>query len=148
MSNAGSGRTRAEHDRGPSTTFGSRSRATASRLGTRERPPSSGEVIPEDSASNGPHRRVLSGSQRHNGFSKDSTERQMANIRVTKRDTLQVRTRSPVKVPPGEYAEDIFSRGAPRQSGPAISKATPPTSKEKKALRSLRSISYLLSQVC
>lgn len=148
MSNAGHGRTRTEHDRGPSTTFGARSRATFSRMGARERPPSSGEVIPEDSASNGPHRRAPSGSQRPNGLAKDSSEQHKTNLRVTTRDSLQMRTRSPVKGPPGDDAEDIFSRGAPRQSGQTVPKATPPTAKEKKPICSLRDTSCLKGQVC
>ena len=91
MSNTTTARAAAQQDRGPSTSFlkkGPTSRAP--------RPPSS-EVAPDDSASNVSHRRLPSGTTRTNGISKTTSERQTSKTQTTRRDTVQIRTRSPVK---------------------------------------------------
>lgn len=120
----------AEPERGPSTTFGGRSRVPSSRMGARERPLSSGEVIPEDSASNAPSRRTLSTSHKNNAFSaKIQMERHVGRVQQTTREKLQVRTRSPVKPSQSarrgsgdvEAVDQLSSRQAtkssPRQAG-------------------------------
>ena len=97
MSAPGSIRTRAEQDRGPAVALSSRSRVQNSRSGANERPLSSGELIPEDSASNAPTRRSNSGSYRPNGYSKTIFESQKERIQQTTREKIQMKTKSPTK---------------------------------------------------
>ena len=94
MSNQVNSRSAPQSDRIPSSTFGRR--GLAARAGTRERPPSS-EVAPDDSASNASHRRVPSAMNKVNGVSRNYGERQTVKTATTTRDSLQFRTRSPVK---------------------------------------------------
>ena len=95
MSNAAKPRSAAQHDRMPSASLSRR--APTSRASVRDRLPSSGEVVPDDSASNVSHRRVPSGSSRVNGTSKFVGEKQTGKFQVTSRDSVQIRTRSPMK---------------------------------------------------
>lgn len=146
MSGAGTARTRVEHDQGPSTTFGARSRVPSSRAQTRERPLSSVEVIPEDSASNGPHRRVASVPQKANGFPcKSTSERQKGKINLTTRDNIQIRTRSPTKASASDGVDERGSRGSSRQGqgSQASHRAAPPPKKEKEPLRSSYNLGFL-----
>ena len=126
-----------ENNRRPSTTSGAKPRAPSTRGAPKDRPFSSGEVIPEDSASNAPPRRSVSDAQKVNGRIKTGSERQTARVHLATRDNLQVRTRSPVKVLSGDDAEErsprekipVRPRGLPGQ-GPA-----PVLKKERKNLR-------------
>ena len=102
MSSFVSARNAAENGRRPSTTSGAKLRGPSVRVGTRERRPSSGEVIPEDSASNAPPRRNVSDIQPVNGSSKTANERQTGKIHLGTRDGLYVRTTSPVKISAGD----------------------------------------------
>ena len=87
-----------ENSRRPSTTLGAKFRAPSSRVGTKERPLSPGEVIPDDSASNAPPRRSVSDVPKINGNSRTAGERQTGRVHLGTRENLQVRTRSPVKI--------------------------------------------------
>lgn len=140
MSSAGNTRSRAEHDR-PSTTFGTKPRGTSTRVGARERPISSGEVIPEDSASNDPRTRTASGSQNANGVSRTYNERQNGKIQVTTRETLQVRSKSPLKTSFDDIVEESGSRRhyPSRQGSQAAQTQAPAVKKEQKILRALLS---------
>ncbi|KAF6240962.1 hypothetical protein HO173_000755 [Letharia columbiana] len=135
MSTTANARNTAENSRRPSATSGAKSRASSSRLGARERPLSSAEVIPEDSASNGPHKRSASGAQKRNGSTTTFGERQTGRVHLATRESLQVRTRSPVKVPVSDGIEDWGSkeRVSARQSSPAVEGQAQAPRKEKKA---------------
>lgn len=136
MSTTVNARNTAETSTRPSATSGAKSRAPSSRLGAKERPLSSAEVIPEDSASNGPHRRSASGAQKMNGHT-TSGERQTGRVHLATRENLQVRTRSPVKLPMGDGVEDRGSkeRVSTRPSSRAVEGQAQSPRKEKKVLR-------------
>lgn len=95
MSGGMSARSTAQHDRVPSASFSRR--GPAARTVMRERPTSSSEVAPDDSASNVSHRRVASGATKVNGGSKPFSERLTERTRITTKDVVQSRARSPVK---------------------------------------------------
>lgn len=137
MSTTANARNAAENSRRPSATSGAKSRAPSSRLGAKERPLASAEVIPEDSASNGPHRRSASGAQKMNGSTTTSGERQTGRVHLAMRENLQVRTRSPVKVPVDDDIENRGSkeRSSAKQSSRAGEGQAQPPRKEKKSLR-------------
>ena len=97
MSNSANPRSAPNHDRRTSATASAKPRVPSSRTGTRGRPGSSGEVQPDDSASNAPHRRNPSGAERANGSTWTTTERQTARVNVTTRENVQLRKWSPVK---------------------------------------------------
>lgn len=133
MSNAIKPRTAAQHDRMPSASLSRR--APTSRASVRDRPPSSGEVVPDDSASNISHRRSPSGSSRTNGSSKPFSEKQAGKFQVTSRDSVRIRTRSPAK---SSFCD------APTFNGPKVrggqefqagSRGIPGVRKEKQILR-------------
>ncbi len=138
MSSSANARSVAENSRRPSTTTGAKIRAPSSRVNAKERPLSSGEVIPEDSASNAPHRRSVSGTSKANGgigrgFGGSQTER----IHLATRDNLQVRT-SPVKLYKGDDVEEGVPADVPsRQDSRAADRQAPNPRKEKKVLREL-----------
>ena len=127
MSNpGGSSRVRGEFERGPANGFATqtRSRGTA-RLNAKDRPPSSGEVNPEDSASNagGDGRQTFSGgSYRVNGSTSTVLGKRTDRVRETTREKLQVRTRSPVKAKArsGLDGEDARSHAPSRQGSQAV----------------------------
>jgi len=87
------------------------SRRTTATSGARPRVPSSraeetfldgtGEVRPQDSASNAPYRRAPSGSHRRSGPPR-SVDRRVEKTTVTTTDKVQIRTRSPVKLSAGD----------------------------------------------
>ena len=137
MSTTANARNTAENSRRPSATSGARSKAPSSRLGTRERPLSSAEVIPEDSASNGPHRRSASGAHKINGSTTTFGEKQTGRVHLATRENLQVRTRSPVKVPVGDGVQNRGSKEkvTTRQSSRAGEGQAQALRQEKKALR-------------
>lgn len=139
MSTSANTRSPAENSRRPSTTTGAKSRAPSSRVAGRERPFSSSEVIPEDSASNGPQRRSASGTSKSNGGSvRTFGGRQTERIHLATRDNLQVRTRSPVKATKENDMEERGSAEKPsRQGSRAAERPAPVLKKEKKALREL-----------
>ena len=111
MSALASSRSISENNRRPSTTSGAKPRGPSTRVAPKDRPFSSGEVIPEDSASNAPPRRSVSDAQKVNGSIKASSERQTARVHLATRDNLQVRTRSPVKAASGDDAGEGSPRG-------------------------------------
>lgn len=90
-------RSTAYNDRRTTTTSGAKPRIPSSRAAGKERPTSSGEIQPEDSASNAPQKPDT--SHRVNGYSRNTTERQTARMQsqVTTRESLQVRRKSPAK---------------------------------------------------
>ena len=137
MSTTANARNTAENNGRPSATSGAHPRAPSSRLGAKDRPLSSTEVIPDDSASNGPHRRKASGSQKLNGSTAKSGERQTGRVHLATRENLHVRTRSPVKVPVGDGVETRGSkeRVLPRQGGRTVGGQAQSPRKEKKGLR-------------
>ena len=121
MSTTTNARTSADSSRRPSTTSGTKPRVPSSRLAAKERGLSSGEVIPEDSASNPPHRRTASGTSKVNGSIRGISQR---------------RTKSPVKTPVGDEEEDRIPSDLPsRQGSRANERPAPAPREEKKALR-------------
>ncbi len=142
MSTTTNARNPADSSRRPSTTSGTKSRVPSSRVAAKERRLSSGEVIPEDSASNPPHRRSASGTSKVNGSTRGISERQKERGHLVTKENVQVRMRSPVKVPTGDGEEDRISSDLPsRQGSRATERPAPAPRKEKKALRE----SHLLS---
>ena len=137
MSTTANARNTAETSRRTSAASGAKSKAPSSRLGQRERPPSSAEVIPEDSASNGPHRRSAPGAHKVNGSTTTSGERQTRRVHLATRENLLVRMRSPVKDPMGDGTEDRGpkERVSTRQSSRPVEGQAQAPRKEKKALR-------------
>ncbi|KAL8918565.1 MAG: hypothetical protein Q9208_007277 [Pyrenodesmia sp. 3 TL-2023] len=137
MSTSGNPRSVAHNDRRAATTSGAKPRVPSSRAAARERPTSSGEIQPEDSASNAPQEPNT--SHRVNGYSRNTTERQTARVQshVTTRETLQVRTKSPVKSFPlnGDAADDRRprSRDLDRMSSPPVATAPAPVRRREKA---------------
>ena len=138
MSTTANARNTAENSRRTSAKSGVQSKAPSSRLGAKERPLSSAEVIPEDSASNGPHRRA-SGAQKMNGSTTTLSEKQTRRVHLTMRENLHVRSRSPVKVSMGDGVEERESkeRLLTRQSGRVVEGQAQSPRKEKKILRGL-----------
>ena len=98
MSNMVNARNSAESSKRPSTSLGAKFRGPSSRVATKDRPLSSGEVIPEDSASNAPPRRSASEVHEINGGSRTGSERQSGKVQLSVRDSARIRTRSPVKI--------------------------------------------------
>jgi len=138
MSTSANARNAAETSRRPSTSTGAKIRPPSSRVAAIERPFSSGEVIPEDSASNAPHRRSASGTSKINGSSRSFGGRQTERIHLTTRDSFQVRTRSPVKAPAGDGVEERSPTDIPSKQGSrAAERPAPAPRKEKKVLREL-----------
>ena len=126
-----------ESNRRPTATSGAQSRASSSRLGARERPLSSAEVIPEDSASNGPNRKSASGGQKTNGSTATFGQRQTGRVHLATRENLQLRTRSPVKISVSDGVEDrgLKESGSTRHGVRAAEGQAQPAGKGKKALR-------------
>ena len=137
MSTTANARNTAGNSKRPSTTSGAQSKATSSRLGARERPLSSAEVIPEDSASNGPHRNSASGAQKVNGSSTTYSERQTRRVHLATRENLQVRNRSPIKAPRSDGVEDRDSKekDSTRHGSRVVEGEAQSGRKEKKASR-------------
>ena len=107
MSAPGSLRSKAELNRGPSAAIlNARSRVPSFRASGKEHPLPSGEIIPEDSASNAPSRKPSSGAYKANGttteYASNSKERVQVKTKNYTREKVQVRTRSPVKKPSDE----------------------------------------------
>lgn len=140
MSTSANARNAAESSRRPSTTSGAKFRPPSSRVAGKERPFSSGEVIPEDSASNAPPRRSASEAHKANGSSRTVSERQTGRVHLATRDNLQFRTRSPVKAPSSDGAVegDSKERFPARPSSRLAEGQAAAPKKEKKALRELR----------
>ena len=140
MSNAGPTRARTEPDRGPTNVFGAHSKSRggpSSRVNAKERPLSSGEVIPEDSASNIGGRQTASGTYRTNGTSTVLGKR-TERVRETTREKLQVRTKSPVKSKArgGTDGEDARSQMPSRQGSQAVDGLAPEQTSKKTLRRS------------
>ena len=136
MSTTTNARTSADSSRRPATTSGTKTRVPSSRLAAKERGLSSGEVIPEDSASNPPHRRTASGTSKVNGSTRGISQRQTERVHLVTKENLQVRTKSPVKVPVGDEEEVRIPFDLPsRQGSRATERPAPAPRKEKKALR-------------
>ncbi|KAL8653208.1 MAG: hypothetical protein Q9226_003939, partial [Calogaya cf. arnoldii] len=97
MSSSVNPRNTAYSDRRNNGTTGAKPRLPSSRATAKERPSSSGDIVPDDSASNAPQR--PNPSYRTNGYSRNATERQTSRVQsqLTTRESLHVRTKSPVK---------------------------------------------------
>ena len=138
MSTTANARNTAGNNKRPSATSGAQSKAPSSRLGAREKPlSSSAEVIPEDSASNGPHRNSASGAQKVNGSTTTYSERQTGRVHLATRENLQVRTRSPIKAPLSDGVEDRGSKekDSTRRGSRVVEGEAQSARKEKKASR-------------
>lgn len=101
-------------------------RLPSSRATARERPSSSGDIEPDDSASNAPQR--PNPSYRANGYSRNTTERQTSRVQsqLTTRESLHVRTKSPVK----KYAvngDDVDTRRPRSEEYGRLSSPVPAT---------------------
>ncbi|KAL8816197.1 MAG: hypothetical protein Q9223_004757 [Gallowayella weberi] len=133
-------RSTAYNDRRTAATSGAKPRVPSSRAAAKERPTSSGDIVPEDSASNAPQR--SNPSHRVNGYSRNTTERQTERLQsqVTTRERLQVRTKSPVKSYTvhgnGTDSRPSGSREAGQTSSPVAAIAAIPR-KDKVPLRKL-----------
>ena len=92
-------------------------------------------MIPEDSASNPPHRRSASGTSKVNGSTRGISQRQTERVHLVTRENLQVRTKSPVKAPVGDEEEDRIPSDLPSRQGSRATERPAPAQKEKKALR-------------
>ncbi len=143
MSNAGgSTRSRAEPDRGAANAYGGQARSRGGvRVNAKDRPPSSGEVNPDDSASNagGAGRQPYSGgSYRTNGSTSTVLGKRTERVRETTRENLQVRTRNSVKAKArgGLDGEDVKSQMTSRQGSHAVDGGAPGQT-AKKTLRRL-----------
>ncbi|KAL8841844.1 MAG: hypothetical protein Q9176_003031 [Flavoplaca citrina] len=129
MSSSANPRNNAYNDR-RNGTAGTKPRLPSSRATAKERPGSSGDVVPDDSASNAPYR--PNPSYKTDGYSRNTTERQTSRIKsqLTTRETLQVRTTSPGK----KYAVNgdhlgirrPRSEDSGRLSSPVTTTAPPP----------------------
>ena len=139
MSTSANARIATESNKRPSTASGAKSRTNSSRVAPRERPFSSGEVIPEDSASNASPRRSASGAHKLDGGNKVDSKRQTGRIHLSSRDNLQLRTRSPVKISTGDGASERSPREShaiqPSSRSAEASASAP--KKERKAAREL-----------
>ncbi|KAI4259938.1 MAG: hypothetical protein L6R42_004309, partial [Xanthoria sp. 1 TBL-2021] len=107
-------------------TAGAKPRLPSSRATARERPSSSGDIEPDDSASNAPQR--PNPSYRANGYSRNTTERQTSRVQsqLTTRESLHVRTKSPVK----KYAvngDDVDTRRPRSEEYGLLSSPVPAT---------------------
>ncbi|KAL8969485.1 MAG: hypothetical protein Q9183_001971 [Haloplaca sp. 2 TL-2023] len=141
MSTATNPRNTAYNDRRTATTTGAKPRLASYRTAAKERPSSSGDIGPDDSASNAPRR--TNASIRTNGSVRSVAEKQTERVRsqITSRESLQVRTKSPVKssvksFPVNGSGEDVRPSRASnyhRTSSPAAATAPVPP-KEKVAL--------------
>lgn len=144
ISNAGQTRPSTDFDRGPSTTFSTHPKtrgAPSSRVSAKERAPSSGEVIPEDSASNVGGKRMVSGSYRTNGGGSTVLGKRTEKGRETIREKLQVRTRSPFKTDPRRDVDvgDVQGRVPSRQTSQAVDGVAAAQAQEKTSpMRMLR----------
>ena len=133
MSGTAISRSPGQNGRAPSTSFSRRGpslRATA-----KERPSSSSELIPDDSASIVGHWRAVSGTSKINGVSESYRERYTSKIQVTTRENHQFQARSPGKTSFDSGVEEKDSRTPSRQDGEAASKTMSRVRMEKKALR-------------
>ncbi len=140
MSGSANPRSAPNNDRRTSATTSAKPRVPSSRTGTKGRPGSAGEVQPDDSASNAPHRRKPSGPERAHGSTRTTTERRTERVTDTTRENVRIRIRSPVKAAAGEDRGSWTSefRKSPRPSSP-ISKSLPsPKKKEKEPPRRLK----------
>ena len=142
MSTSTNTRNTAYNDRRTATTSGAKPRLASHRTAAKDRSSSSGDIGPDDSASKAPRR--ADASIRTNGSARSAAERQTERVRsqITSRESLQVRTKSPVKssvksFPVNGSGEDIRPSRASdyhRTSSPAAATAPVPP-KEKVALR-------------
>lgn len=85
---------------------GTRSRVPLSYAGLSDQNESREEVRPQDSASNAPHRRMASTSYKVNGSTRLTSEVQTERMRLTTRENVRTRTRSPLR----ESVVDSFDR--------------------------------------
>ena len=109
MSTTASARNTAEGSRRTPATSGAQSKGSSARLGARERPLSSVEIIPEDSASNGPHASA-SGAHKMNGSTSTFGERQTGRVHLAARENLQFRSMGAVKISAKESVDDRSSK--------------------------------------
>ena len=134
MSSSANPRSAPNNDRRTSATTSAKPRVASSRTGAKGRPGSSGEVQPDNSASNAPHRRKPSGAERPNGSRRTTTEKRTERVNVSTRENVQHRIRSPVKAPAGDDKGSWNSKDqrSPRPSSPRsqILPATKKTEKE------------------
>lgn len=135
MTSTGNARKAAFNDQRTSANIGARSRPPSSRIGAQGRPESREDVLPQDSASNAPHKRAASDAQRANGSSRITTERQTERIRFATRDNVRIHTRSPVKETSGEGVGDGEQVvGPPRVSGRATERPSATAINKKESL--------------
>lgn len=91
MSSSANARSTAYNERRTAATSGAKPRVTTARAGAKERPDSSGDVLPEDSASNAPKRKSDSGvSEMHSWRRHTESETQRTRSQVLKRESIRV----------------------------------------------------------
>ncbi|KAI4264949.1 MAG: hypothetical protein L6R38_009747 [Xanthoria sp. 2 TBL-2021] len=125
MSSSVNPRSTAYNDR-RNGTAGAKPRLPSSRATAREKPSFSGDIVPDDSASNAPQR--PNHSYRTNGYSRNTTERQISRVQsqLMTRESLHVRTKSPVK----KYAvngDDVDTRRPRSEEHGRLSSPVPAT---------------------
>ena len=101
MSSSANPRSAPNNDRRTSATT-AKPRASSSRTGAKGPFGSSGEIQPDDSASNAPHRRKASGRDKAHGSTRTTTERQTERVNITTKESTRLRVRSPVKASAGD----------------------------------------------
>ena len=143
MSSSANPRSAANNDRRTSATVSAKPRVPSSRIEPKGRPGPAGEVQPDDSASNAPHRRKFSVPEKSHGSTRTTNERQTERVSVRTRENVQIRIRSPMKASTsddkGSWQSEI--RKSPRIGSP-ISQSVPlpkKIEKEKEPPRRLRS---------
>ena len=140
MSSSTNARSAAYKDRRTAATSGAKPRLPTSRAGAKEGPDPSGELVPEDSASNAPRRKVSTGTSRIDSWGRRTTETETQKIRsqTTTRERLQARKTNPVDGHHAVYQNTVKERASPareidRTSDRADHKATTISKKQKEA---------------
>lgn len=95
MSSSENARAAAHGSRRTTAATGAKPRVTSTRVDRRESSNLDDELHPQDSASNAPHRRVPSSSKQPFGSHLEKMEKRTEKTRITTKETVQIRTRSP-----------------------------------------------------
>ena len=122
MSNTLNTRSAANNDKRTSASYSARPRVPSSRAGIKDRPPSGGELLPADSASNAPSRRANSTAYKVNGSVRTTTERQTGKVQVTTRNSLSLRSQSPFKAQPPNESGFARPQGPQRSTSQLLEK--------------------------
>ena len=95
MSSSENARAAAHGSRRITAAAGVKPRVTSTRVDRRESSNLDDELHPQDSASNAPHRRAPTSSKQPSGSHREKMEKKTEKTRITTKETVQIRTRSP-----------------------------------------------------